>query len=113
MSAHTPPYSMLIEWSNLDDAYIVSFPELERANFLVNIHGATYMEAAQKGQEVLADLLTWANAEGKTLPAPALFDSHAYRPGETAETIARDSQNLLREIEEHSEAPSSSNASAG
>lgn len=99
---------MRIEWSNLDDAYIVSFPELERADYFINTHGATYAEAAQKGQELLADLMTWAKEAGKVLPVPALFDTHAYAPGETAEGIAQESQKLLREIETRKDAPTPS-----
>lgn len=98
MNDQTPRYSMLIEWSNLDDAYIVSFPEWERSGYLSNSHGATYAEAAQKGQEMLESLIEWAHSDHESLPEPALFDTQAYRPGETAESIARESQELLREI---------------
>jgi antitoxin HicB len=91
-------YSMLIEWSNLDNAYIVSFPEWERAGHLANTHGATYVEAAQKGQEMLEFLLD-ASAKGEAVPAPALFDDHAYALGETAEDISRETRRILDEVE--------------
>jgi antitoxin HicB len=91
-------YSMLIEWSNLDNAYIVSFPEWERASHLAHTHGSTYAEAAQKGQEMLEFLLD-ASAKGEALPVPVLFDDHAYAPGETAEDIARETQRMLDEME--------------
>jgi hypothetical protein len=32
---------------------------------------------------------------------PASFDAHAYAPGETAESIAAESERLAREIEAH------------
>lgn len=90
---------MLIEWSNLDDAYVVSFPEWERAGHVANTHGATYAEAAQKGQELLGSMLEWAHNDNQLLPEPALYDTHAYKPSETAESIARETQALLQEIE--------------
>lgn len=92
-------YSMLIEWSKLDDAYVVSFPEWERAGHLANTHGATYAEAAQKGQELLEFLIESAREHGDTMPAPAIFDDHAYKPGETADDIVRETRRLLRDIE--------------
>lgn len=41
--------SMIIEWSDEDQAYFVSFPEW--AGYIVQpvTHGATYEEAARKG----------------------------------------------------------------
>jgi antitoxin HicB len=91
-------YSMLIEWSNLDNAYVVSFPEWERAGHLANTHGATYVEAAQKGQEML-EFLLGASAQGEAVPAPAFFDDHAYAPGETVEDIARETRRILDEMD--------------
>lgn len=57
-------YSMLIEWSDEDQAYLVTFPEwAERVN-MPTTHGATYEEAAKRGQEVLADLVAiWRQRE--------------------------------------------------
>lgn len=98
MSEHMSPYSMLIEWSNLDNAYVVSFPEWERAGYRANTHGATYAEAAQKGQELLESLVEWAHTDNEAMPEPNLFDAHAYQPGETAESIAHETQDLLNEI---------------
>jgi antitoxin HicB len=92
-------YSMLIEWSDLDQAYIVSLPEWERAGALAHTHGATYAEAATKGQELLEFLLDAALQNGDPIPTPASFDAHAYAPGETTESIAAESERLAREIE--------------
>ena len=66
-------YSLLIEWSDRDQAYIVSFPEWEQAGHIVHTHGTTYSEAVEKGQEMLAFLVESALDEGETLPEP-----HAY-----------------------------------
>jgi antitoxin HicB len=92
-------YSMLIEWSDLDQAYIVTLPEWEDAGALANAHGATYIEAAQKGQELIAFLLAAAERDGDHIPTPARYDTHAYAPDETAESIAADSAALTSEIE--------------
>jgi predicted RNase H-like HicB family nuclease len=100
-----PQYTLLIEWSNLDDTYVVSFPEWERAGYIVNIHGATYTKAAQRGEEMLAALIEGAQTEGKRLPAPALFDDHAYAPGATAESIARENATLADGLDIHADAP--------
>lgn len=96
---------MLIEWSNLDDAYIVSFPEWERAGHLAHTDGVTYAEAARKGQEMLENIIAWAESDNEIAPVPALFDEHAYAPGETAEGIAQESRELLRKIEAKEDVP--------
>ncbi len=92
---------MLIEWSDLDQAYIVTLPEWERAGALAHTHGATYAEAAGKGQELIEFLLEAALQGGDRIPTPAGYDAHAYAPGETAESIAAETEKLAREIEAH------------
>lgn len=57
-------YSMLIQWSDEDQAYVVSFPEFP----LAHTHGATYDEAASNGQEVLSLLIETYQAQGRILP---------------------------------------------
>ena len=96
-----PRYSMLIEWSDLDQAYIVTLPEWERVGALASTHGATYAEAAQNGQELIAFLLEAAQHDGDHIPTPVSYDAHAYAPGETAETIAAESEALARDIKAH------------
>jgi len=48
-----PRYSLVIQWSDEDQAYIVSFPEWEAHGLIGHTHGDTYEEAVRKGQEVL------------------------------------------------------------
>jgi len=58
-------YSMLIEWSDEDQAYLVILPErAERIAMLVT-HGSTYNEAMQQGQEVLEMLVESAQRDGE------------------------------------------------
>lgn len=67
-------YSMVIQWSDEDSTYIVSFPEWEATgNYFVHTHGDTYEDAVHNGQELLADLVAQTQAEGKALPTPHVF----------------------------------------
>jgi antitoxin HicB len=69
----TPRYSMVIEWSDEDDAYIVSLPEW---GDLVHTHGESYAEAVARGQELLEALIASRQEHGEALPAPHIF-AHA------------------------------------
>jgi predicted RNase H-like HicB family nuclease len=62
-------YSMLIQWSDEDEAYVVSFPEFPSAH----THGASYEEAARSGQEVLELLLESYEEAHRSLPELAGF----------------------------------------
>ena len=65
-------YSMLIEWSNEDQAFLVSFPEWASYVAQPVTHGDTYEEAARKGHEVLENLMATAHNEGEPLPMPKI-----------------------------------------
>lgn len=65
-------YSMLIEWSEEDRAYLVTLPEFVQVIQPVT-HGSTYEEAACKGQEVLELLTSSASQDGELLPSPKMF----------------------------------------
>ncbi len=70
MSVEHLDYSMVIEWSSLDDAYLVTLPEWAESVAQPVTHGETYEEAARNGREVLEMLLESAHKEGETIPAP-------------------------------------------
>ena len=70
-----PRYSLVIQWSDEDQAYIVSFPEWEAHGLIGHTHGDTYEEAVRKGQEVLHLLMERERAEGEPLPSPRTFVS--------------------------------------
>ena len=59
------PYTMLIEWSNEDQIYIVTLPEFGDH---CKTHGETYLEAVKNGEEVVEMLLE--SLERDNLPAP-------------------------------------------
>ncbi|MBE9012286.1 type II toxin-antitoxin system HicB family antitoxin [Pseudanabaenaceae cyanobacterium LEGE 13415] len=63
-------YSILIQWSDEDQCYVVSLPEWGE---YCHTHGATYEEALQNAQEVLELLVESAIAEGEPLPEPQIF----------------------------------------
>lgn len=63
---HQEHYSMVIQWSPPDDAYVVTVPELPGCH----THGATYEEAIRRGQEAIDSWLAANHAWGHPIPAP-------------------------------------------
>ena len=70
MSENHLHYSMLIEWSEEDQAYLVTLPEWADRVIMPATHGSTYGEAVQHGQEVLEMLVKSAIRDGEPLPPP-------------------------------------------
>ncbi len=62
-------YSMLIQWSDEDQVYIVTLPEFGGCM----THGETYEDAARMGQEALESLIEAYQADGRPLPELQLF----------------------------------------
>ncbi|SKB14581.1 conserved hypothetical protein [Planktothrix sp. PCC 11201] len=60
-------YSILIQWSDEDQKYVVSLPEFGP---YAHTHGETYEEALKNSQEVLELLIEDYQARGKELPKP-------------------------------------------
>ncbi len=65
-------YSMLIEWSEEDQAYLVTLPEWADRVIMPATHGSTYGEAVQRGQEVLEMLINSAIRDGEPLTPPKM-----------------------------------------
>lgn len=63
-------YSILIEWSDEDQAYLVTLPEWADRVMMPATHGSTYSEAVKNGQEVLELLVSSAAQNGEPLPSP-------------------------------------------
>jgi len=61
-------YSILIEWSDADDAYIATVEEL----YSVKTHGDTRAEALSKAEDLITSFL----AGEEQPPAPRQFDRH-------------------------------------
>ena len=64
-----PHYSMVIEWSDADDAFIVSVPEFPGQH----THGVTYEEAVRQGHDLIDSLIMWTLQDGNPLPQPRVF----------------------------------------
>ncbi|HEY8324442.1 MAG TPA: type II toxin-antitoxin system HicB family antitoxin [Ktedonobacterales bacterium] len=70
MSERSLHYSIVIQWSNEDEVYVVSLPEW---GDLVHTHGDTYAEALQRGQELLELLMQSRREHSEPLPEPQVF----------------------------------------
>ena len=60
-------YSIVIQWSEVDDAFLVHLPEFPSQHFVT--HGKTYDEALQNGLEVIELLVESYQEEGRSLPS--------------------------------------------
>jgi predicted RNase H-like HicB family nuclease len=68
---NAPRYTVIIQWSDEDQAYVVSLPEWGSS---CKTHGRTYEEAAKKAQEVLDLLIESHDPDNEgPLPLPKLF----------------------------------------
>ncbi|MGH2486949.1 MAG: type II toxin-antitoxin system HicB family antitoxin [Ktedonobacterales bacterium] len=63
---------MVIEWSDENQAFMVSVPEFP-GNYT---HGNTYEEAVKQGKELIESLIMWTRQDGKPLPQPREFAAH-------------------------------------
>ena len=59
-------YSMTIQWSDEDNLFIVTVPELPGCQ----THGTTYQEAVSQGLDAVESWLDAARAWGKPIPQP-------------------------------------------
>lgn len=78
-----PRYSVIIQWSQEDECYVVSLPEWGP---YAKTHGDTYEQAARNAQEVLEMLMENENGHPVVLPAPLLF----HYPGATVTDLPPD-----------------------
>jgi predicted RNase H-like HicB family nuclease len=69
VSDHYEHYSMVIEWSDEDGAYIVTVPELPGCR----THGGTYEEAVRQGQDAIDSWIEARKAGGRPVPRPRVF----------------------------------------
>jgi len=64
-------YSMIIQWSDEDNKFIVTIPEFVGAV----THGDTYEDAVKNGQEVIDLCIRTEQALGVPLPQPRTYAS--------------------------------------
>lgn len=60
-------YSVVIEWSDEDNAFLVTLPEFGSNP---QTHGETYKEAMKHALEVMETLVDFHQEKGQTLPEP-------------------------------------------
>jgi len=63
-------YTIIIQWSDEDECYVVSLPEWGE---FCHTHGDTYQEALTNAQEVLELLIETSLEDRETLPKPITF----------------------------------------
>ncbi len=63
-------YSIVIQWSDEDQAFLVILPEFGSAP---QTHGASYKEAMKHALEVMETLVDFYEATGQTLPEPKKY----------------------------------------
>ncbi|MGH2514862.1 MAG: type II toxin-antitoxin system HicB family antitoxin [Ktedonobacterales bacterium] len=68
-------YSMVIQWSDEDQVYVVSLPEWEAIGHIGHVHGKTYAEAVRQGEELIENLVEWAKQDGSPVPEPRIFSA--------------------------------------
>lgn len=66
MSKPYEHYSMVIQWSERDQAYIATVPELPGCK----THGTTYEEAVHQAQDAIESWIEGSKAFGLPIPEP-------------------------------------------
>ena len=69
MAKQIPHYSMIIQWDEDDQIFVVTVPELPGCR----THGATYEEAVKRGQDAIASWIKVANELGRPIPTPQVM----------------------------------------
>ena len=62
-------YSMVIQWDDIDDIYIVTVPELPGCR----THGKTYEEAIQQGKDAIESWIDANRYWGRPIPKPSII----------------------------------------
>ena len=63
-------YSMVIQWSDEDQLFLVTIPEFSDRVIMPCTHGKTRQEAITNGEEVIEMYLEAWQAEGEFIPQP-------------------------------------------
>ncbi len=66
-------YSIVIEWSEDDQAYVVILPEWADQYVMPVADGDTYEEALERAKNALENYIQFAKEDGKPLPQPHVY----------------------------------------
>lgn len=64
-------YSMIVQWSDEDQLFLVTIPEFADLVVMPCTHGKTREEAIRNGEEVIEMYLEAWQAEGESIPEPS------------------------------------------
>lgn len=67
------PYSVLIQWSDEDQLYLVTLPEFAAIAMQPSTHGQTYEEAVKNAQEAIEGYLAYCAEDGLAIPTPNML----------------------------------------
>lgn len=63
-------YSIIVQWSDEDQLFLVTIPEFSELVVMPCTHGKTRGEAIRNGEEVIEMYLEAWQAEGEVIPEP-------------------------------------------
>jgi antitoxin HicB len=66
-------YSVLIQWSQEDQPYLVTLPEFAAIVMQPSTYGQTYEEAVKNAQEAIEGYLAYCAEDGLAIPNPNLL----------------------------------------
>jgi antitoxin HicB len=66
-------YSILVQWSEEDQCYVVLLPEFAEDFLAPQAGGATYEEAMARGINALEHLVEFFHRQGKPPPEPQVY----------------------------------------
>ncbi|MGD1909631.1 MAG: type II toxin-antitoxin system HicB family antitoxin [Rivularia sp. (in: cyanobacteria)] len=64
-------YSMIIQWSDEDQLFLVTIPEFSERVIMPCTHGKTREEAIRSGEEVIEMYLEAWEESGESIPEPS------------------------------------------
>jgi predicted RNase H-like HicB family nuclease len=64
-------YSMILQWSDEDELFLVTIPEFSDRVVMPCTHGKTREEAINSGEEVIEMYLEAWETEGEIIPEPS------------------------------------------
>ncbi len=67
------PYSVMIQWSDGDQLYLVTLPEFAAIAMQPATYGNTYEEAVKNAQEAIEGYLAYCEEAALPIPAPNML----------------------------------------